>query len=80
MNRLLLIIILALLPGFTAAEAPDLVQRIAEVKEQLALEQQINIELKASLAARDTEVLDLKQKLKQIEEQIDALKKEHDLP
>ena len=54
-------------------------EQIAAVKQKITLEQDVNSELKVQLAAKETEVAGLKVKLKQIEDQIDALKKEHHL-
>jgi len=55
------------------AEGPSLEEQVAGVKAKIAAAQQINIELKTQLAAKETEAAELRVKLKQIEEQIDAL-------
>lgn len=66
-----------LLPA--TAEEPDLRDRIEEVKIMIEREQIVNIELKAELATRETEVDELKTKLKSLEDSIEALKQEHNL-
>ena len=81
MNKatLTIIFLLGLNPLILLAEEKSLEQQIADTRQQMAVEQQINIELKAKLVTKETEVTDLKQKLKEIEEQIETLKKEHKL-
>lgn len=57
----------------------SLEDQVAEVKEMLEQEKITNVELKAELAARETEAGTLKQKLSKIENRIETLKKEHGL-
>lgn len=57
----------------------SLEDQITEAKEMLEQEKVLNIELKAELAARDTDAGTLKKKLKEIEDKIEAMKKEHGL-
>jgi len=71
--------ILCAVPLSLMAEGPGLEDQITGIKAEIAAAQQINIELKTQLAAKETEAAELKVKLKQIEEQIDAVKKEHQL-
>ena len=67
------------MPLWLMAEEGSLEKQVAAVKADIAAAQQINIELKTQLVAKETEAADLKVKLKQIEDQIDALKKEQHL-
>ena len=60
-------------PLSVMAEGPSLEEQVAGVKAEIAAAQQINIELKTQLAAKETEAAELRVKLKQIEDQIDAL-------
>ena len=79
MKRLVLwcVILLCPTPLPTTAAVNNLEAKLTEVKKNLTVEEQVNIELKAHLAARETEVAEARVKLKQIEDRIDALKKEH---
>lgn len=61
------------------ADDKSLEDQITEAKEMLEQEKISNVELKAELAARESEAGTLKQKLKEIEDKIEALKKEHGL-
>ena len=61
------------------AEATSLQDQIDEIKIMIEREQLTNIELKAELASRESEVSELKLKLKEIEDKIETLKKEHNL-
>jgi len=61
------------------AEGVSLEEQVAAAKADIAVAQQVNIELKAQLAAKETEASALKVKLKQIDDQINALKKEQHL-
>ena len=81
MNRpiLLCVALFCAMPLWLMAEEGSLEKQVAAVKADIAAAQQINIELKAQLVAKETEAADLKVKLKQIEDQIDALKKEQHL-
>lgn len=60
-------------PPSVMAEGENLEEQIAAVKAEIAAAQQLNIELKTHLAARETEAAELRVTLKQIEDQIDAL-------
>jgi septal ring factor EnvC (AmiA/AmiB activator) len=64
-------------PLLLMAEGDSLEEQVAAVKGDITVAQQINIELKAQLAAKETEAAELKVKLKQIEDQIDALYIKH---
>ena len=68
---------LHLLPA--AAEEYSMQDQIEEIKIMIEREQIVNIELKAELASRETEVSELRLKLREIEDRIDALKQEHNL-
>jgi len=68
---------LHLLPA--AAEKYSVQDQIEEIKIMIEREQIVNIELKAELASRETEVSELRLKLREIEDRIDALKQEHNL-
>lgn len=61
------------------ADDKSLEDQIAEAKDMLEQEKISNVELKAELAARESEAGTLKQKLGEIEDKIEALKKEHGL-
>lgn len=61
------------------AEDKSLEDQIAEAKELLEQVKITNVELKAEIAAREAETVTLKQKLREIEDKIAALKKEHGL-
>jgi septal ring factor EnvC (AmiA/AmiB activator) len=74
-----LFIFLCLIQSPIQAEDKSLEDQIAEAKELLEQEKIISVELKAEIAARETEAETLKQKLKEIEDKIEALKKEHGL-
>ena len=65
------------LPLSLVAEGESLEEQVAGVRAEIAVAQQVNIELKTQLAATETEAAELRVKLKQIEDQIEALKKEH---
>ena len=60
-------------PLSVMAEGENLEEQIGAVKAEIASAQQLNIELKTQLAAKETETAELRMKLKQIEDQIDAL-------
>ena len=64
------------LPPLVMAEGPGLEEQIAGVQAEITVAQQVNIELKTQLDAKETEVSELKVKLTQIEDQIETLKKE----
>lgn len=72
-------ILTSVLPLPVTAEEHSLQDQIEEVKIMIEREQIVNIELKAELAARETEVDELKTKLKSLEDSIEALKQEHNL-
>ena len=71
--------IFCLVPLLLMAEGVSLEEQVAAAKADIAVAQQVNIELKAQLAAKETEASALKVKLKQIDDQINALKKEQHL-
>ena len=76
---LFLYIILCLIQSPVQGNDKSLEDQINEAKEMLEQEKITNVELKAELAARETEAGALKQKLREIEDKIDTLKKEHGL-
>ena len=75
----LCVALFCVLPLSLVAEGENLEEQVAVVKAELTVAQQVNIELKTQLAAKETEAAELRVKLKQIEDQIEALKKEHHL-
>ena len=82
MKRLIacfVVLIAATISCLSMAAVKDLEDRIAEVKKNITVEEQFNSELKAQLAVKETAVAEAKTKLKQIEDQIAALRKEHQM-
>ncbi|MGH8120329.1 MAG: hypothetical protein ACRESK_06920 [Gammaproteobacteria bacterium] len=67
-----LLVLAGLFPGVLAAEDPDLQTRIDDVNGQIRMEQEANQNLKDDIAARDREVAELKQKLKELEQKAAA--------
>ncbi|MGH8120330.1 MAG: hypothetical protein ACRESK_06925 [Gammaproteobacteria bacterium] len=61
------------------AAVQDLEGQIAEVKMKITGAEQLNRDLKAQLAAKETAVAETEARLKQIEDQIGAFQKEHQL-
>lgn len=57
------------------AEGDSPGEQIAGVNAEIAAAQQLNLDLKTQLAAKETEAAALREKLKHIEDQIEALKK-----
>ena len=76
---LYLLVFLSIIQFAPCAEEKSLEDQIADAKEQLEQEKITNVELKAQLAARETEAGTLRQKLSEIEDKITELKKEHGL-
>ena len=74
-----LVVLLHLFSLSLSAEEQSLQDQIDEIKIMIEREQILNIELKAELATRETEVSELKLRLREIEDKIDALKQEHNL-
>ena len=70
-------LLILVMPVSAGADSPDVEQQLAEVKAKIEQERVINAELKERLAVRETEMDELKSQLKQIEDQIAALKTEH---
>jgi len=71
------ILISAAISSIAPAAVKDLEDKIADVKRKTTAEEQVNMELKTQLAAKETAVSAAKVKLNQIEEQIAAFRKEH---
>ena len=60
-------------PIVVMAEEDKLESQLASVKAEIVTAQQVNQELKAQLAAKDKEAAALKEKLKNLQDQINAL-------
>lgn len=73
------LVLLCAVSALAMAADINLTDKIDEVKRQIASEEQVNIELKAQLAAREIVVTEGNIKLKQIDDRINALKKENHL-
>ena len=65
----LLLAMLGLVSRVTLAEDKNLQSRIDEVNGKIKTEQEANQKLKDNMSARDKEIADLKQKLKELEAQ-----------
>lgn len=65
----LLLAMLCLVSRVTVAEDKNLQSRIDEVNGKIKTEQEANQKLKDNMSARDKEIADLKQKLKELEAQ-----------
>ena len=78
-TALYLFILINSFSALVFAEETGIKDQIEEVKIMIEREQLVNIELKAELAAREAEVSELKLKLREIEDKIEALKREHNL-
>jgi septal ring factor EnvC (AmiA/AmiB activator) len=74
-----LFLIVMLFPLSTYAEEKSLQDQFDEIKIMIEREQIRNIELKAELAKNEQEAEELKRKLQDIEDEIDALKAKHNL-
>jgi septal ring factor EnvC (AmiA/AmiB activator) len=81
MNKLTsyLLIPVMLLPCSIQAEDKSLQEQLDEIRIMIEREQIRNIELKAELAKKEQEAEELRQKLQQIEDQIVAIKAQHNL-
>ena len=73
---LLFLITLSLL---SSAAVQDLENRLAGIKTKISGEEQINRELKAQLSDKEAAVAEAQHRLKQLEEQIAAFRKKHQL-
>ena len=61
------LIMLVLVPGVVPAEDKDLQARVDEVNDRIKTEQEANQKLKDDITARDREIAELKQRLKELE-------------
>jgi len=68
LKTICLLILLGLVSRIAPAEDNGLQTRIDEVNDRIKTEQEANQKLKDDIAARDKEIADLKQKLKDLEE------------
>ena len=67
---LYLVILLGFFSAAAYAEEKSIQDQITEVKEMIKTREQTNQQLKDDIAARDQEVAELKQKIKELEEKI----------
>ena len=64
-------------PLLVMAAGESLGDQIAAINKKITAEQELNIDLKLQLTAKETAVAEAKVTLKELEDQIDTLKKEH---